>query len=43
VVEEAGYPEEPDPPLRVVRNGKVIATVDFYEMGMYATYCSGQI
>ena len=30
VVEEAGYPEDPDPPVRVVRNGKVVATIDFY-------------
>jgi hypothetical protein len=29
VVEEAGYPEDSDPPVRVVRNGKVIAVVDF--------------
>jgi len=43
VVEPAGYPTDPDPPVRVVRNGKVIATLegDDYEGG--ATYCSGQI
>jgi hypothetical protein len=32
VVEEAGYPEDPSPPVRVVRNGMVIATIDF-DMG----------
>jgi hypothetical protein len=43
-VEEAGYPEEADPrPVRVVRNGKVIATYWSATMEMYATYCRGQI
>jgi len=40
VVEKAGYLESPDPPVRVVRKGKVIATVHF---DYNATYCEGQI
>jgi hypothetical protein len=43
VVEEAGYPKDADPTVRVVRNGKVIATYWSATMAMYATYCSGQI
>jgi hypothetical protein len=43
VVEAAGYPEDPNPTVRVVRNGKVIATVEFSPLNMYATYCPGQI
>jgi hypothetical protein len=40
VVEEAGYPEDPDPPVRVVRNGKVIAIV-YFDMG-FLSICQGQ-
>ena len=40
VVEEAGYPEDPDPPVRVVRNGKVIAVV-YFDMGLLSI-CQGQ-
>jgi hypothetical protein len=40
VVEEAGYPEEPDQPVRVVRNGKVIATIDS-DVGL--SFCKGQM
>jgi hypothetical protein len=41
VVEEAGYPQSPDPkPVRVVRNGKVVATIDYDASGYYAAYCS---
>jgi hypothetical protein len=43
VVEEAGYPPDPNPTVRVVRNGKVIATYWSATLEMYATYCSGQI
>jgi hypothetical protein len=43
VVVEAGYPKDPDPTVRVVRNGKVIAIYWSATMEMYATYCSGQI
>jgi len=43
VVEAAGYPEDPDPTVRVVRDGRVIATVEFRSMNMYATYCEGDI
>jgi hypothetical protein len=43
VVEAAGYPEDPNPTVRVVRNGRVIATVEFGSMNMYATYCEGDI
>jgi hypothetical protein len=43
VVEAAGYPKDPNPTVRVVRKRKVIATVWFSTMEMYATYCSGQI
>ena len=43
MVEAASYPEAPDPPVRVVRNGKVEATIDFFESGSSATFCSGQI
>ena len=43
VVEAAGYPTDPKPTVRVVRNGKVIATYWSATMEMYATYCSGQI
>ena len=45
VVEPAGYPKakDPNPTVRVVRNGKVIATYWSVTMEMYATYCSGQI
>jgi hypothetical protein len=43
VVEEAGYPKDPDPPVRVVRNGKVIATYWSSNAAMDATYCDGQI
>jgi hypothetical protein len=43
VVEETGYPTDPKPTVRVVRNGKVIATYWSATMEMYATYCSGQI
>jgi hypothetical protein len=44
VVEEAGYPQGPDPkPVRVVRNGKVVATIDYDPSGYYATYCDGQM
>jgi len=43
VVEEAGYPKDPDPTVRVVRNGKVIATYWSATLEMYATYCDGQI
>jgi hypothetical protein len=44
VVEAAGYPEAPDSgrPVRVVRNGKVVATIDYDEYGYYETYCDGQ-
>ena len=44
VVEAAGYPEAPDSgrPVRVVRNGKVVATIDYEESGYYETYCDGQ-
>ena len=45
VVEEAGYPQAPDPkPVRVVRNGKVVATYSYLEGGRYAghRYCKGQ-
>jgi hypothetical protein len=40
VVKAAGYP---DPPVRVVCNGKVVATIDYFESGSSATFCSGQI
>ena len=43
VVEEAGYPKDPDPTARIVRNGKVIATVEASAMEGSATYCDGQI
>jgi hypothetical protein len=43
VVEAAGYPEDPNPPVRVVRNGKVVATIGTYEMRNTVTYCEGQI
>ena len=43
VVEAAGYPEDPDPTVRVVRNRRVIATAEFGSMNMYATYCEGDI
>jgi hypothetical protein len=43
VVEAAGYPEDPDPTVRVVRNGRVVATAEFGSMNMYATYCEGDI
>jgi hypothetical protein len=43
VVEEAGYPTDPNPTVRVVRNGKVIATYWSATLEMYATYCDGQI
>jgi hypothetical protein len=44
VVEPAGYPKDPNPTVRVVRNGKVVATIEFTETPRYeATYCSGQI
>jgi hypothetical protein len=43
VVEAAGYPEDPNPTVRVARNGRVIAIVEFSPMNMYATYCSRQI
>ena len=39
VVEEAGYPKDPNPTVRVVRNGKVIATYWSATLEMYATYC----
>jgi hypothetical protein len=43
VVEAAGYPKDPYPTVRVVRNGKVIATYWPTPMEWSATYCSGQI
>jgi hypothetical protein len=44
VVEEAGYPTDPDPTVRVVRNGKVIATYWSDPSGSWSeTYCDGQI
>ena len=43
VVEEAGYPTDPDPTVRVMRNGKVIATYWSAPLEMSATYCDGQI
>jgi hypothetical protein len=43
VVEEAGYPTDPNPTVRVVRDGKVIATYWSATLEMYATYCWGQI
>ena len=43
VVEEAAYPEEPQPrPVRVVRNGDVVATIEYEASGYYETYCQGQ-
>lgn len=39
VVEEAGYPQDPNPTVRVVRDGKVIATYWSSTMNMHATYC----
>ena len=39
VVEAAGYPTDPNPTVRVVRDGKVIATYWSAAMEMYATYC----
>jgi hypothetical protein len=39
VGEEAGYPEDPNPTVRVVRDGKVIATYWSDTMNMYATHC----
>jgi hypothetical protein len=44
VVEEAGYPTDPDPTVRVIRNGKVIATYWSDPSGSWSvTYCDGQI
>jgi hypothetical protein len=43
VVEEAGYPQEPGPkPVRAVRNGKVVATIEYSASGNEETYCAGQ-
>jgi hypothetical protein len=43
VVEEAGYPEDPDPAARVVRDGRVIATVERSATEGSATYGDGQV
>ena len=42
LVEEAGYPEGPSPPVRVVRDGKVMATIDYDAGGYEVVYCNGQ-
>jgi hypothetical protein len=42
VVEEAGYPEAPSPPVRVVRDGRVVAMIDYDAGGYGVTYCNGQ-
>jgi hypothetical protein len=43
VVEEAGYPEAPNSPVRMVRNGKVVATYeDLGASGYEETWCEGQ-
>jgi hypothetical protein len=44
VVEEASYPEAPGPrPVRVVRDGKVVATIAYGRWGGYEEgYCQGQ-
>jgi hypothetical protein len=43
VVEEAGYPQEPDPkPVRVVLNGKAASTIEYSASGNEETYCAGQ-
>jgi hypothetical protein len=43
VVEAAGYPEAPNPPVRVVRNGNVVATYeDLGVSGYEETWCEGQ-
>jgi hypothetical protein len=51
VVEAAGYPGDAHPPVRVVRNGKVVATfeldVEYYDSGFFMShfrhsYCMGQ-
>jgi hypothetical protein len=42
VVEEAGYPQVPSPPVRVVRAGQVVARIDYSASGYGVTYCDGQ-
>jgi hypothetical protein len=42
VVEEAGYPQAPSPPVRVVSDGKVVAKIDYSAGGFGVTYCPGQ-
>jgi hypothetical protein len=42
VVEEAGYPQAPSPPVRVVRDGQVVAKIDYSASSYGVTYCNGQ-
>jgi hypothetical protein len=42
LVEEAGYPQDPSAPVRVVRNGKVVATIHYNVDGYVEIICQGQ-
>jgi hypothetical protein len=42
LVEEAGYPQDPSPPVRVVRHGKVVAAIHYDAGGYLEIICHGQ-
>jgi len=42
LVEEAGYPQDPSPPVRVVRDGKVVAAIQYDAGGYGEIICQGQ-